>query len=126
MSLLARIILLLEGQWTSFSTQVESVDWSFATGGHAILWVGAAAGLILAMLCYVRTTEGLTVKARTVLGLLRFVSAICLVLIAAGAACKIHLLVKTRPELLIVMDDSQSMYVKHGESKGSPELRAGI
>jgi uncharacterized membrane protein len=116
MSFPARIILLLEGQWTSFSTQVEGVSWSFATGGHAILVVGAAAGLILAMLCYVRTTEGLTVKARVVLGVLRFVSTICLVLIAAGAACKIHLLVKTRPELLIIMDYSQSMKVKYGEA----------
>ncbi|MDA0837646.1 MAG: hypothetical protein O2857_07680 [Planctomycetota bacterium] len=115
MSLLARIILLLEGEWTSFSTQVESVAWSFATGGHAILMVGAAAGLILAMLCYIRTTEGLTLKARTVLGALRLVSTICLVLIAAGAVTKIHLLVKTRPELLIVIDDSQSMHVRHGE-----------
>ncbi len=115
MSLIARLILLLEGEWTSSSTTVERVVWSFAQGGYAILITGAAAGLILAMLCYARTTESLTARARAGLGVLRFVSVICLVLIAAGAACRIHLLVKSRPELLVIMDDSTSMHVKHGE-----------
>ena len=106
---LARVALLLAGAWADLRSGIEAVDWSFAAGGLPLLAVGTILALVLAALCYVRTTEGLTVGMRITLGLLRFVALASLLVIAAGTVCRIHVVRQAKPELLALVDDSPSM-----------------
>ncbi|HUW34039.1 MAG TPA: hypothetical protein VM223_20720 [Planctomycetota bacterium] len=107
--LLAKLVLLLDGSWRELGAGVESTRWFFATAGLPVLIAGTVLGAGLAVVSYVRTTEGLTPKARVGLGLLRFIAVVCLVTIASGAICHVRLARTDRPHLLMLVDDSPSM-----------------
>ncbi len=128
-SLLARLVLLLSGSWSRLTSSIESVEWGFAAWGRPLLWFGIPLGILLAALCYWRTTEGLTPKARVFLGILRGSAVCCLVILAAGIVCRIDIIRAERPELLILVDDSASMKLEQGdrsrEQLGADVLRPG-
>ena len=115
-SILGKLVLLVDGAWDAMAARIESTRWYFAAWGAELLIAGAALALVLAVICYVRTTEGLTLRARVLLAALRFVAVLCLVAVASGAVCRISLVQKERPQLLVLVDDSPSMQLAFGEA----------
>ena len=107
--ILARISMLLTGAWRSLGSTIVDTRWQFAPAGQLLLMVGLPAALIVAGLCYFRTTEGLTWRSRFTLAMLRFVSLVCLLIMLAGAVVVIELSQQVRPQLLLLIDDSPSM-----------------
>ncbi len=125
-SILARLALALSGAWRDLGARVESVEWSFAAGGRTLLVVMGLLALALAVMCYRRTTEGLTLRMRLLLGSLRFLLVLCLALIAAGTAARIHLLRPTRAGLVVLLDDSPSMRLKDGATTRLAQAEAAL
>ncbi len=113
-TILARLALLLDGQWRDLAGRIESAAWSFAPGGKLLLGVGALVAIGLAWLCYHRTTEGLTPRMRVTMGLLRAVAVLALLAMAAGTVCHLHVIRAVRAEALVVLDDSASMQLAAG------------
>ena len=113
-AILAKLALLLTGQWQDLASRIEAVDWSFAAGGAPLLAAGVAVAAAIAGLCYLRTTEGLRPRLRLALGVLRFVAVVCLLLIAAGTVCRVHVVRRAKPGLVVLVDDSPSMELAQG------------
>jgi uncharacterized membrane protein len=107
--LLTRLTLLLNGDWRLAGARVSDARWSFAAGGATLLAVGAAAAVVVAIVCYRRTTEGLTMRSRVTLATLRVASLLVLLVMASGAVCAARLSSDERPRLLVVVDNSPSM-----------------
>ena len=108
-SILGKLVLLLDGAWNGITASVESTRWFFASSGEVLLVVGGILGLALAVISYVRTTEGITPGTRVFLAAVRFVAVFCLLLVVSGAVCRVRLADSNRPELLVLVDDSPSM-----------------
>jgi hypothetical protein len=113
-SLLAKLALLLDGKWKLLAARTGQVEWLLPPWGPALLLGGGLAVVILAALCYRRTTEGLTGRNRLTLGVLRAVALGCLLVMASGAICTIRIAEGERPDLLVVVDDSPSMDLAQG------------
>src|SRR5690606_34631774 len=82
-------------------------------GGRAVLIVGAMLALALVIVCYRRTTEGLTLRSRILLAGSRLVALLVLLVMLSGAICAIDLATDDRPHVLIVLDDSASMTLQN-------------
>src|SRR6185295_14569012 len=65
--------------------------------------------LLIAAICYVRTTEGLTPWARLGLGGLRLVALLALLVMVSGAVCTVDVASRELPRMLVLVDDSPSM-----------------
>ena len=115
-TLLAKLILILTGAWHLIGETVVSVDWQFAPLGVGMLWVGLVVAFVLPIVCYRRTAEGLPVRLRFVLGLIRGLAMLCLALMASGATAGILLSCSELPRLLLVLDDSPSMHLLQSET----------
>ncbi|GDY23544.1 membrane protein [Verrucomicrobiota bacterium] len=120
-AILTRIALFFDGSWSRLTERLGVPEWSFAPGGKILLFAGAAVALVLVVVCYRRTTEGLTLRSRLGLGALRFVSLILLLTLVSGAVCSVDVFRTQRPELLLLVDDSPSMSLPDG---GSTRLAA--
>ena len=105
----ARFALLMDGDWRSAAGHVRHVHWRFSPWGEGLLLCGVFVALILAMLCYYRTKEGLTIKARVSLASARFGGMLALLLMAAGTICVVNVSTVRLPSLLVILDDSPSM-----------------
>lgn len=105
----ARLALLLEGSWGPAVGRVHLAQWRFAPWGQALIVVGTLAALILSVLCYYRTREGLTIKARVMLAAARFGGTMALLVMAASTICIVNVTTTQLPSLLILVDDSPSM-----------------
>ncbi|HEY8668142.1 MAG TPA: glutamine amidotransferase [Tepidisphaeraceae bacterium] len=112
--ILAKIALLLDGEWGMLSARVGEVHWTFASAGTGIIIVAAVIGLIMAALCYYRTTEGLSARARVALALLRFGAIVALAVMVSGAVCTLDVARNEQPQLLVLVDDSPSMMLPAG------------
>lgn len=113
---LARLILLLSGQWKLLASRVGDVRWGFAAGGAMLLLVGAVVALFIVIVTYYRTTEGLTVRARLGLGALRLAALLALLVMVSGAVCTIDVASRELPRMLVLVDDSPSMGLPLGSS----------
>src|SRR5690349_15928560 len=90
--LLTRLVLLLDGQLRLVGARVGGgARWSFAAGGWAVLVGGAVLALVIAVVCYRRTTEGLTLRSRLMLAGLRAVSLGVLLVMVSGAVVAVDL-----------------------------------
>ena len=61
MDLLARLALLLHGEWRALTSRLSAVRWSFAPGGETLLWIGLPVVALASVFCYYRTSEGLQI-----------------------------------------------------------------
>ncbi|GMV81043.1 MAG: hypothetical protein AMXMBFR7_22270 [Planctomycetota bacterium] len=120
--LLVRVALLLEGAWDLLGERLAEARWSLAPGGAAVLLVGSVAVAVLAVLCYARTREGLTPRARVGLGLLRAAGLLALLIMLSGAVCEVSVAASRKPLLLAVIDDSASMNLP----EAGPDRRARV
>jgi len=111
---LARLALLVQGSWDVVSSRLKVAQWSFAPGGSVMISAGCAFALVLAILCYYRTTEGLTVRSRLALASLRFTSVLVLLIMASGVVCAVDIASRRLPQMLVVLDDSPSMSLPDG------------
>jgi uncharacterized membrane protein len=111
--LLAKFALLMSGAWDLLRAGVADSAWSFSPGGRAVLIVGAMLALALVIVCYRRTTEGLTLRSRILLAGSRLVALLVLLVMLSGAICAIDLATDDRPHVLIVLDDSASMTLQN-------------
>ena len=108
---LARLALLLEGAWELIPARMGGVRFALPWGGPMALFTGAALALLLAVVCYVRTTEGLTRRSRLVLAGCRLTALASLLLMLLGAVVSLEVSEPVRPPLLVVVDDSGSMHL---------------
>ncbi|HYG77182.1 MAG TPA: hypothetical protein VEK08_19415 [Planctomycetota bacterium] len=107
--IIARLSLLIEGSWDLLSARLTVTQWTFAPGGAVLICAGCAAALMLALICYRRTTEGLTLRSRVALASLRFIAVLALLIMVSGVACAVDVARTQLPSLLVVVDDSPSM-----------------
>ena len=115
-SLLAKIALLLDGQWGLVRARIAAADWSLPPWGPALLIGGSIAALALAAICYTRTTEGLTRRNRITLALLRTVAFFALLVMVSGLVLSVKLVRTGHRDLLVVLDDSPSMRLADGKT----------
>ena len=115
-SLLTRLALLADGSWSLLAARLGVPEWTFAPGGKSLLLIGSTLALVLVVVCYRRTTEGLTLRSRFVLGALRFVSLVLLLTLVSGAVLSVEIFRTHRPELLVLVDDSPSMTLPDADS----------
>ena len=113
---LARFILLLTGHWGLVRDRVGDVRWHFSAGGFYLLAAGVVAALIVVIVCYSKTTEGLTPCARFGLGALRLIALLALLVMVSGAVCTIDVAKVEKPRMLVLIDDSPSMSLPAGTS----------
>jgi len=111
--LLAKFALMISGSWSLLGARVAESAWAFAPGGRGVLIVGSILALALVIVCYRSTTEGLTVRSRLVLGGTRLVALLTLLLMLSGAICSISLARSDPADVLVVIDDSQSMSLQN-------------
>ncbi len=109
LNLLARFALLAEGRFDLVAARVHAAQWSFAPYGHELLFCGSLVALGLASVCYFRTQEGLTWRARVTLSATRFLALLLLLVMTSGAVCAIQVTHTQLPQLLVLVDDSPSM-----------------
>src|SRR5579862_8680590 len=102
--LLAKFILLLTGHWSLLRDRIGDVRWHFAAGGFYTLAVGAVVAPIVVIVCYRRTTEGLTPRARFGLGTLRLIALLALLIMVSGAVCTIDIATVEKPRMLVLID----------------------
>ena len=114
--LLTRLTLLADGSWSLLAARLGVPEWTFAPGGKSLLLIGSTLALVLVVVCYRRTTEGLTLRSRFVLGALRFVSLVLLLTLVSGAVLSVEIFRTHRPELLVLVDDSPSMTLPDTDS----------
>jgi len=112
--IMARLALAAEGSWDLVAARLKVMQWSFAPGGGALITGGWLLALVLAMICYRRTTEGLTLRSRLGLASLRFISTLVLIIMVSGAVCAVNVASPQLPELLVILDDSPSMSLPDG------------
>lgn len=109
---LAKLMLVLDGAWRGVPAHLSAVRWTLAPWAGPLLVAGALGALVLAALCYRRTTEGLTWRNRVFLGGLRFVALVCLLVMISGVICTVRVAQSARPQLLLVVDNSPSMTLR--------------
>lgn len=114
---MARLALLLDGRWELLTARIGRVEWLLPSWAPPVLALGVVAAAVLGTLCYARTTEGLTVRNRVVLALLRTLLLVILLLMVSGVALRLQTAVAVPPRLLVVLDDSGSMDLGHGRSR---------
>lgn len=120
--LLARLALLLDGAWDTGFARLGEVRWLFAAGGMVLLIAGVVAAGGLALVCYGRTTEGLTRRTKAALIACRFVALVSLLVMVAAATVSVAVGQPVQPALMVIVDDSESMRV--GEEAQSRLHRA--
>ncbi len=108
-NIFARLALLLDGHWGPATGRVHLLQWRFAPWGEALILAGTIAALGFSALCYYRTREGLTIKARVMLAAARFGGTMALLVMAASTICIISVTTTQLPSLLVLIDDSPSM-----------------
>lgn len=113
---LTYLALFFDGSWRLLTERLGVSKWTFAPGGKILLSVGVTLALVLVVVCYRRTTEGLTLSSRLALGGLRFVSLVLLLTLVSGTVCSVDVVRTQRPELLLVVDDSPSMSLPDGNA----------
>ena len=111
---LARLAMLVAGLWDGLGARIAEARWTFAAGGAWTLGIGLVLAALLALACYWRTREGLTLGSRLTLSTLRFTALAALLLIIGGTVCNIDLVRSEHPRLLVLVDDSPSMLLPHG------------
>ncbi|HWE04839.1 MAG TPA: hypothetical protein VG326_20705 [Tepidisphaeraceae bacterium] len=114
MQILARLLLFLTGHWRLARGRIGDVRWHFSAGGLYFLAAGAVVALIVAVLCYRKTIEGLTLRARLGLGGLRLIALLALLVMASGAVCTVDVASVEKPRMLVLIDDSPSMTLPLG------------
>ena len=117
--LVTRFVLLIAGAWDAVGASIAAATWTFAPGGEALLGIGAALALVLVIVVYRRTTEGLTPRARLMLGALRCAALVLLLAMVSGAAVSLDLVKRLKPRLVLVVDDSASMALPHADRASS-------
>ncbi len=109
MTFLARLAMLICGDWADLFTAINDSTWFFGPGGRALLFIGLPVALVLSILCYARTTEGLSIRSRAVLSALRFTALALLLIMLSGVTGNLILNESVRPRILVIVDDSGSM-----------------
>jgi hypothetical protein len=123
---LARLILLLSGHWRLAFGRIGPVRWDFASAGWTLLTIGAVVALLVAIICYRQTTEGLSPRARLGLGALRLAALLSLLVMVSGAVCAIDSGTEEKPRLLVLVDDSPSMTLPTGTSTRLAAAQAAL
>ena len=113
-SWLAKLALLLDGRWDLARARIAEIAWVLPSWGPAALVGGGVAAVALAALCYARTTEGLTLRHRAGLALLRAAALGMLLVMVSGVVLTVTLVQREHQDLLVVLDDSPSMRLADG------------
>src|SRR5688500_7698970 len=124
--LLARFAMILDGAWRDAGATIGDLRWSFAPGGRTLLVVGLIVAFMLVILCYYRTTEGLSRPSRLVLGTLRWTALASLLIMAAGTICSVNLVDDQKPNIILAIDDSPSMGLPLGDSTRLKSVEAAL
>src|SRR5260221_9772898 len=89
LEIIARLALLAQGSWELLTARLKVVRWTYASGGAVLLAAGVCIALVLALVCYYHTKEGLTLRSRFGLAGLRFVAILALLIMASGMVCAV-------------------------------------
>ncbi|MBI2191151.1 MAG: hypothetical protein HYU36_04125 [Planctomycetes bacterium] len=119
---LTKTLLWIFGLDTGDAAVIERLDFALLYGSFGLLLAAAGLAVVLATLCYARTTEGITTRMRVFLALLRVLSISLVAFALLGGMVRFHLGDQRRQTVVFAVDGSGSMAIE--DVRGASRLSA--